>query len=432
MFSEKNITSGIESLDQLLGGLCIGDNVVWYDAAGSLASVFCLNLIRASQTENKPLIYVSFDRSPKNLLEKLGNLAKSPSFVLLDCFTFGKGAGSDIFLKFYEKPDSQQPCRIIRVDQPSDPHKVAQALYDTHKTMTGDVRFVVESLTGIQSLWDGEDDLLRFYSRTCPRLYELNTVAYWIMEKQAHSQRLRAHINTVAQVAIELSVKRGKTFLSILKAEKRDPGTLNRPYQYLSKGSEIYFESEKSTSVRVDLGARLKELRGKRGFSQTELARLIGVTPSTISQIESNLIYPSVPALLKIAEMLSVDVSSFFYPVENRPDRVVFTESDYSDMQFHDFSKDSISAKRLLPPDLDAKAEPYIIEIPAGKSLSSHFFSHKGEETGYVLSGELRMKLEKAVHIVKAGDTIYLGNENPFRWKNEGAEPAKMLWIKVK
>lgn len=432
MFSEKNITSGVESLDQLMGGLYIGDNVVWYDTAGSLASVFCLNFIRASQSEHKPMIYVSFDRSPKNILEKLGKLAQSPSFVLLDCFTFGKGAGSDIFLKFYEKPDTKPPCRIIRVDQPSDPHKVAQALYDTHKTMNGDVRFVVESLTGIQSLWNGEDDLLRFYSRTCPRLYELNTVAYWIMEKHAHSQRLRAHINTVAQVAIELSVKRGKTFLSILKAEKRDPGTLNRPYEYRSKESEIYFESEKGGSVRVDLGARLKELRSKRGLSQTELSRMIGVTPSSISQIESNLIYPSVPALLKIAEMLNVDISSFFNPAEYRSDRTVFKESDYSDIQFHDFPKDNIFAKRLLPPDLDAKAEPYLIEIPAGKALSSHFFSHKGEEIGYILSGELKMKLEKIVHTVKAGDTIYLSRDNPSRWKNEGSEPAKILWIKVR
>ena len=115
MFSEKNINSGVESLDQLLGGLYIGDNVVWYDTAGSLASVFCLNFIRASQLEHKPMIYVSFDRSPKNLLEKLGKLAQSPSFVLLDCFTFGKGAGSDIFMKFYENPDIRPPCRIIRV-----------------------------------------------------------------------------------------------------------------------------------------------------------------------------------------------------------------------------------------------------------------------------------------------------------------------------
>ena len=73
------IASGVSQLDRLLGGLFIGDNVVWYDDAGSLASVFCLNFIQASQSQNKPLIYVSFDRSPRNLLEQLGSLARLTS-----------------------------------------------------------------------------------------------------------------------------------------------------------------------------------------------------------------------------------------------------------------------------------------------------------------------------------------------------------------
>lgn len=433
MLSEKvRITSGVEALDRLLGGLFIGDNVIWYDTAGSLASAFCLNFIRASHKEDRPLIYVSFDRSPKNLLEKLGTLAQSPSFVLLDCFTHGKGAGSDIFLKFYER-QPQTPCRIICVNNPHDSDCVAQALYDTHKTMSGDVYFVVESLTGIQSLWNGEDELLRFYSRTCPRLYELNTVAYWIMEKHAHSQRLRAHINTIAQVAIELSVRRGKTFLSVLKAEKRDPGTLNRAYEYRSRESDIVFDIEKGEMNRmIDLGARVKELRIRRGISQTELARLIGVTPSNISQVESSQIYPSVPALLKIAETLGVDMSSFFQESEKKSERVVFPASEASDMQFPDLPKDSILVQRLFPIDIDGKAEPYLIEILPEKSLPSHFFFHKGSEMGYVLSGNIQMKLGRAEHRLSAGDTVYLEKENPSRWKNEAAEPARLLWIKIK
>jgi hypothetical protein len=44
------IASGIGQLDRLLGGLFIGDNVVWYDDAGSLASIFCLNFIICSRS----------------------------------------------------------------------------------------------------------------------------------------------------------------------------------------------------------------------------------------------------------------------------------------------------------------------------------------------------------------------------------------------
>ncbi len=116
MAAEKQrVPSGVSRLDLLLGGLFIGDNVVWHDDAGSLAPVFCLNFLQASQLQNKPIIYVSFDRSPKNLLDKLGDLANYPGLTILDCFTNGKGNGSPFFRKFYEDQEAELPCRLIKV-----------------------------------------------------------------------------------------------------------------------------------------------------------------------------------------------------------------------------------------------------------------------------------------------------------------------------
>jgi len=45
----KRVSSGITGLDQLLSGLYIGDNVIWYDDAGSLAAPFCMKFIKESQ-----------------------------------------------------------------------------------------------------------------------------------------------------------------------------------------------------------------------------------------------------------------------------------------------------------------------------------------------------------------------------------------------
>lgn len=432
MIEKTRIATGVSHLDRLLGGLLIGDNVIWHDDAGSLAPVFCSNFIQASQIQEKPIIYVSFDRSPRNLLDKMGALSDYSNLVILDCFTYGKGEGSDVFLRFYEDEDYQHACRVITVDEPYKVDKVMDAFYGLQSGMEGDVRFVFESLTGMQELWGGEENLLKFYTHSCPRLYELNTVAYWIMEKGAHSSRFKAQINQIAQVAIDLSVRRGKTYLTILKAEKRDQEAMNKAYSYWVKDLNITFDMERHTSGKIDLGMRLKELRTKRGISQTELARLIGVTPSSISQIESNLIYPSLPALIKMAETLSVDVSSFFQESADIGSMVVFKESDASGIKFPDLPEGSIKAKILTPLDFNPKAEPYIIEIPPKKSIPSHFFIHKGEEIGYLLSGRLQMKLEKSVNNLIAGDVVYLTNEMPSQWKNPGPGSARLLWIKVK
>ncbi len=432
----KRVDSGADGLNQLLGGLFIGDNVVWYDDAGSLASVFCRNFIQASLGEDQYLVYVTFDRSPKNLMEQLGPIAENPRFILMDCFTYGKGAGSDVFLKFYETVKAP-PFRVIPVESPGKVDRFTEVFYQAHQSLSGDVRYVFESLTGMQDLWAGEENLLQFYAHSCPRLYELNTVAYWIIEKGAHSQRFKARINQIAQVAIDLSIRRGKTRLSILKAENRNSQVRNRPFDYWSKplpdhSNQVVFDAGRSTSSKIDLGTRLKELRSRRGISQTELARLVGVTPSNISQVENDLIYPSLPALIKIAEILSVAVSAFFQDADDIREPVVFPAADATSLHLADLAKSGVTVKRLTPIDFDPKAEPCFIEIPAGTRLNSHFFIFKGEEMGYLLDGNLQLRVDGTLHTVAAGDVIYLTASIPSQWHNPGDAPARLLWLKIR
>lgn len=433
MSSQKNrVSSGVEQLDRLLGGLFIGDNVIWYDDAGSLASVFCLNFIRESRERNRPVIYVSFDRSPKSLISTLGPLAEGQNITVIDCFTHGKGDGSDIFSKFYEKDGVQWPYQIIRINEPWKPERLTDAITHLHKGLKDDVRFVFESLTGMQDVWGGEEDsILKFYSRTCPRLYELETIAYWIVEKGAHSSRLRARINQIAQVAVDLALKSGRSSLTILKADKRTTDNINRPVPFQSDGMEIAFEIEKKSRDKIDIGSRLKALRAKQGISQRELASQVGVTPSTISQVESGLIYPSLQALFKMAEVLGVAPASLLQNEDEPERRSVFSEAGH-DVPFSDLPKGHIQGRSLLPVDMSANVEPFIIEIPPGKRVPAHFFAHKGEEFGYLLEGKLTTTIRNVDHPISAGDVVYLTRDYPTRWENVGTDTVRLLWLKLK
>jgi transcriptional regulator with XRE-family HTH domain len=274
--------------------------------------------------------------------------------------------------------------------------------------------------------------VLNFYSHSCPRLYELNTIAYWVMEKKAHSPRFRAQISQIAQVAIDLAIKRGTTSLTVLKAEKRKLDNLHQPHKYWVKDLDITFNDERRPSGLMDLGQRIKALRLKRGLSQTELAQSVGVTPSTISQVESNLIYPSLPALFKMAEILAVESSSFFLDPGKEKKRVIFPLREATDLRMTGMPEFSIQTKRLTPVDLEAKAEPFLIEIPPQQSLSSHFFFHKGEEMGYLLSGKLLVKMGSGEYELLPGDLIHLTSEIPNAWSNLGPDPARLLWLIVK
>ena len=430
--SEKQKTaSGIGSLDELIDGLYIGDNVVWLDAAGSLAHVFCHHFLFESQNRRKPIIYISFDRSPKAVLEQYGFLAGYPGLVLLDCFTHGKGRGSDVFLKFYQETAKQWAGEYVLVENPADMDAVAEAVYETQGRMVGDVRLVFDSLTGMQELWGGEEALISFYRHSCPRLYELNTIAYWVMEKMAHSSRLKAQIGQVAQVVIDLAIKRGNTSLTVLKAAGRPGENIQKPFPYWVREDRIHIGENKRQSAGLDLGHRIRELRTKVGLSQTDLARQVGVTPSTISQVESALIYPSLPALLKMAEVLKVEVSSFFQEKAQHRGAFVFKNDQAAPLASSNGAGAGVQVRRLMPTDFDGKGDTYQVEIEPGRTVSGHFFHHKGEEIGYVLSGRLKMKLDSQSINLEPGHVVHLRSSFPEGWTNEGPDTARLFWINL-
>ncbi|WP_319589090.1 helix-turn-helix domain-containing protein [uncultured Desulfobulbus sp.] len=430
---KKRVSSGIPQLDSLLGGLYIGDNVLWYEDAGSFSATFCVHFIRESLALKKPTIYVSFDRSPKNVVSFLGPLAESQNFTILDCFTNGKGNRSEVFNRFYEKDGAQWPYQVIRVNDPANPAQVGEAIYGLHGNLSGDIRFIMDSLTGMQDLWGGEEQVTKFYARTCPRLYELDTIAYWIVEKSAHTSRLKANINKIAQVAIDLSVKNSQPALKILKAEKRNSQFLNDPQSFSCEEAEIAFDLPKTLPGRFDLGGTIKAMRKKQGLSQKELAEKTGVTPSSISQIEKNLIYPSIPALFRLAESLSVEVASFFEDLTTDRQGCVYRGSEGVSVSLEKAPKGLISGTRLLPPDTkDASVDPYLLKIEPGSKLVNHFFSHKGEEMGYVVSGTLALWVDGQRHEAGTGDFVYLTKQIPEQWENVGENAAELLWLKIK
>jgi len=432
--SEKiRVSSGVSQLDRLMGGLFIGENVVWYDESGSLAPIFCLNFIQESLALKKSVIYICFDRSPRYLLERLGPIAESPCLTILDGFTCGKGECTPTFMRFYEEPDTEHLCQIELLDKPRDMVLVKERLYRIHEILSGDVRLIFDSMTGMQKIWGGEDAILKFYSHSCPRLYELNTIAYWVIEKMAHSSRLRAQINQITQVAIELSINRGTTSLRIVKAENHDNIVPDKPFRYTTKDLTVVFDEDRRQGPgQLNLGLRIKELRLKLGLSQIKLAKLVGVNSSSISQVESNLIYPSLPALLKIAEVLKVNVGSLFQQMPDPQKRLIFPAAEALDVTFQGLSTESIYGKLLTPLDFEGKMEPYLIEIEPKHELPSHFFIHKGEEMGYIISGKLKMALHGVTYNVRAGDVIYLTADMPSHWKNPGPLVTKLLWIKSK
>ena len=61
---------------------------------------------------------------------------------------------------------------------------------------------------------------------------------------------------------------------------------------------------------------RLKELMAQKGMSREELANKVGVSMTTISNINSENNLPTIHLLLKIAKALDVDIREMFIPTK--------------------------------------------------------------------------------------------------------------------
>lgn len=67
---------------------------------------------------------------------------------------------------------------------------------------------------------------------------------------------------------------------------------------------ELSLEPQKNATT---IGSRIREIRKSRGITQKDIAELVGVTPSCVTQWESGLISPNCDKLIPLAKALGCD-----------------------------------------------------------------------------------------------------------------------------
>jgi transcriptional regulator with XRE-family HTH domain/KaiC/GvpD/RAD55 family RecA-like ATPase len=417
---KKKISSGVPSLDALIDGFSIGDNVVWEVEAGTAYSAFIRNFISQSFKESQKVIYVSFNRSPQTVLSDLTAILTPEHFTLIDCFTSGKGKNDNTFLKFYEKPEPG----VVRIEAPRDIERFTNTLNAIEDKLPPGARYVFESLTGMQDLWGDENVTHRFFTYMCPRLYDLGTVAYWILEKEAHSQRFKANLRHITQVVFELAKRKNSLFLKALKLEDRQDRELFKPHPYDTRSDAVTITSLKKEPA-TDIGSKLKEERMRIGLSQKELADKVSLTPSFLSQLENNQVSPSLGTYLQLCRALGINPGQFLESGgEKSPTPWLLRRETI-------FSRPSMREDYARVYDVASgnKISMRIVALPPGAAMNRHFFYHKDEELVYILDGSLSVTIEGKEERVGAGDVIRLKESFPSHWKNEGGDEAHVLVV---
>jgi len=414
------ILSGINDLDHLIDSLYVGDNVVWEVEAGTSSEIFIQNFINQSVTENQNVIYVSFNKSPHSIVQQIGEMPSTGNFKLLDCFTSGKGKNDRAFIKFYE---NHTDTNVIKVENPGDIGSFTTVLNSIEDNLPSGTRYVFDSLTGMQDLWGDENNTYKFFTYICPRLYDLGTVAYWILEKEAHSQAFKANLRHITQVVLDLYKRKDKLYIKALKLEGRHSREAFKPHPYEIDGKRISI-----TPVRkepsFDIGTRIKELRTKIGMSQKELADRVDLTPSFISQLENNQISPSLNSFMQICNALGVSLAKILD--EKKSDDVqwlVKKEKIFSNLLL---DEKGIKSFRIVK---NGNMSSTLVVLEPYTKIEKHFIPAGGKKLIYVLKGSVSVVINSRMKMLRSGDSVYLKEEVPSLWKNEGGDKAELLLL---
>ena len=138
-----------------------------------------------------------------------------------------------------------------------------------------------------------------------------------------------------------------------------------------------------------------------------------------ISQVERDLVNPSIAALKKISEVLDTPVFALFDQEkfdEIARSSIVVRRAQRKRIQT-DTQKASIS---LLVPDISRRMDVILIEAEPGARSAEAFHTHPGEECEFIIQGTMEVEWDGQVYTLHEGDSIYIDSSKPHRWQNPG------------
>ena len=89
-----------------------------------------------------------------------------------------------------------------------------------------DAFYVFDSLTFLLDAWHSDLMIGNFFQVTCPYLYELNTIAYFALIRNAHTYDTIARIRETTQLLLELYHIEGNYYVHPLKVWQRYSPTM--------------------------------------------------------------------------------------------------------------------------------------------------------------------------------------------------------------
>ncbi len=194
----------------------------------------------------------------------------------------------------------------------------------------------------------------------------------------------------------------------------------------VAAGRQQKAESDRDMKAPSSLGPVIRAARRDARRTLKQVAEEAALSISFLSQIERNLLTPSISALKRIADVLDIPAGALMFGADSQvaerlsPDPSgAFAGASYFRGR---------TSHEMLTPDLRRRMSMFWLNAPP-RSESGPSFTHDGEDAVVVLKGRLRVEIGGVWHELGKGDSLYFNSELPHRWMNATARPAEVIWV---
>jgi transcriptional regulator with XRE-family HTH domain len=179
--------------------------------------------------------------------------------------------------------------------------------------------------------------------------------------------------------------------------------------------------------MKYRFGDKIREVREKRKMTLKDVARQVEVSESLISQIERNRVSPAMDTLLRIVDVLEMDIEYLFQEFKKTKSVHLVRRAERSKIVLPGVIYEQLS--KTVNADEEHAMEAYCLEIAPGGEKGSREFGHRGGELGLILEGKGELRFGTETYELCAGDSISFAADIPHVLKNTGRKALKAVWV---
>jgi transcriptional regulator with XRE-family HTH domain len=175
----------------------------------------------------------------------------------------------------------------------------------------------------------------------------------------------------------------------------------------------------------VRIGSKLRAARKANGYTLDQLAIASGLTKGFLSRIERDETSPSVASLIRLCEVMSIEVGSLF----TAPDVALVRREEAPAINLGGTGV----TEQLMTPRGQAKLQLVHSSIePGGTGGSDLYTINCAVEVLYVLKGSVDLVLSDRTQRLRAGDALTFEGGEPHSWVNASeSRPAEVMWVLI-